>query len=174
MTDLPGLAHARAIAVRACALLVGLAASGCGVYSVEGGLPSHVRTVGVEFFENSTTEAGVEERLSRAISDQLVTRSQVRYAPFSGADAIVRGSVTRVSEEPLTFSGTQVSRYRVTVLVDASVWDRARRRNLWEREGIQGQGQYDATAGGAGRDAAYAAAIQEAARQVVDGFLSGW
>lgn len=174
MTDLPALAHARAIAGRACALLVGLAASGCGVYSVEGGLPSHVRTVGVEFFENSTTEAGVEERLSRAISDQLVTRSQVRYAPFSGADAIVRGSVTRVNEEPLTFSGTQVSRYRVTVLVDASVWDRARRRNLWEREGIQGQGQYDATAGGAGRDAAYAAAIQEAARQVVDGFLSGW
>ncbi len=174
MTVLPGIGCARAIGRRIFAIVVGLTTTGCGVYSVEGGLPSHVRTVGVEFFENSTTEAGVEERLSRAISDQLVTRSQVRYAPFSGADAVVRGSVTRVSEEPLTFSGTQVSRYRVTILVDASVWDRARRRDLWEREGIQGQGQYDATAGVAARDAAYAAAIQEAARQVVDGFLSGW
>jgi len=174
VTELPGSGRARAAAGTVFAIVVGLTTTGCGVYSVEGGLPSHVRTVGVEFFENSTTEAGVEERLSRAISDQLVTRSQVRYAPFSGADAVVRGRVARVSEEPLTFSGTQVSRYRVTVLVDASVWDRVRRRNLWEREGIQGLGQYDATAGVAARDAAYAAAVQEVARQVIDGFLSGW
>jgi len=54
------------------------------------------------------------------------------------------------------------------------VWDRARRRALWEREGIRGQGEYDATGGIAARDAAHAQVVREVAQQIVDGFFSGW
>jgi outer membrane lipopolysaccharide assembly protein LptE/RlpB len=148
--------------------------AGCGFYSVSGGIPAHVRTVGVEFFSNATTESGIEERVSRAISDRIVGQSQVRFASSRSADAVFRGNVVRVSEEPLTYTGTQASRYQVTLIVDASVWDRTRRRTLWEREGIRGQGEYDATGGIAARDAAQAQVVREVAQQVVDGFFSGW
>lgn len=174
MIDMPQTCRSRRNGFRLWAALFLSSAAGCGYYSVEGGLPGHIRTVGVEFFENATAEPGLEERLSRAISDQLVSRSQVRNAPFSASDAVLRGTVVSAKEEPLTFTGTQVSRYRVTIVVNASAWDRARRSTIWERDGIQGQGQYDAAGAASSRDAAYSAAIQEAARQIVDGFLSGW
>jgi len=141
---------------------------------VSGGIPAHIRTVGVEFFENRTVEAGLEEQLSRAISDRLVAQSQLRYASSRVADAVVRGTIVEVREEPLTYTGAQASRYQVTITAQAEVWDRVRRRALWERDVVRGQGTYDPTTGLAGREAAYSQAVREVAQHIVDGLLSGW
>lgn len=148
--------------------------SGCGVYSVSGSLPGHVKTVGVEFFENRTTEGGLEDQLSRALTDRIYRQSQVRYASARAADAVVRGAILRVHEETLTFTGEQATSNRVVVIVKADVWDRVRRRTLWERDELRGQAAYDPAQGLPGRGAAYAQAVDDVAQQVVDGLVSGW
>jgi hypothetical protein len=154
--------------------VIGFSAMGCGYYSVSGGLPGHVRTVGVEFFENRTAEGGLEDQLNRALSERVVNQSQIRYASARAADAIVRGAILRVHEETLTFTGEQATSHQVSIVVRAEVWDRVRRRRLWERDEVRGQSTYDPAQGLAGRENAYARAVNDVARQIIDGLLSGW
>lgn len=150
------------------------AASGCGIYTVSGGMPQHIRTVGVDLFENRTVESGVDDWMSRALSDKLIARPQVRYGSTRIADAVIRGAVRQVIEEPLEYSGAQVTSYQVLLIVDAEVFDRVRRRTLWSGEGLRGLGSYEATGGIAARDRAFEAAVGDAAQQIIDGMVSGW
>jgi hypothetical protein len=158
-------------AVIAAAILI---AAGCGVYTLSGGMPDHIRTVGVDLFENRTSEPGVDDWMSRALSDRLIARPQIRYGSMRVADAVIRGAVRQVIEEPLEYSGAQVTRYQVLLIVDAEVFDRVRRRALWSGDGIRGIGSYDATGGIAARERAFATAVGDAAQQIIDGMVSGW
>lgn len=137
-------------------------------------MPGHVKTVGVEFFENRTVEGGLEDRLNRALSDRIYSQSQIRYASSRAADAVVRGAILRVHEETLTFTGEQATSHRVSIIVKAEVWDRVRRRTLWERDEVRGQSTYDPAEGLSGRERAYGLAVNDVAQQIVDGLVSGW
>ena len=148
--------------------------AGCGYYSTSGGVPSHINTVGVEFFENATVETGLEEQLNRALSDLIVSQAQYRYGSARAADAVIRGRIVRFVDEPLTYTPGQASRYQITVFVNAEAWDRVRRRALWQRDDVPGRGTYDPAGGQTARQAAFSAAFSEVARVVVDGMSSGW
>ena len=166
--------RARAPVAAAAIALVATLLVGCGFYSTSGSLPTHVRTVGVEFFRNSTAEAGIEDRLYRTLGDRLVGRAQVRYASARVADAIIRGTIVEVHEEPLAYTGEQAQRYQLLVTVRAEIWDRGRQRTLWKDDVVRGQGVYDPSAGLGARDRAYNDALGEVAQRIIDGLMSGW
>jgi len=146
----------------------------CGYYTVGGGLPSHIRTVGVDFFENATVETGLEARLARALSDEVVGRAQFRYASARISDALVRGRIVSAVDEPLAYTAGQVTEYQIVVTVEAEVWDREKGRALWEHDAVRGRGTYDPAAGLQAREAAFATATGEVAKFVIDGLTSGW
>ena len=154
-------------------LLTGLFCA-CAYYSTGGGMPSHIRSVGVEFFENTTVETGLEEQMTRSLSDLLLSQSQFRYGSARSADAVIRGSIVDFLDEPLTYAGGQVSQNQVTVRVDAEVWDRVKRKTLLKREGIRGQGTYDPSGGLVGRQAAFREAFREVSQTIVDAMTSSW
>jgi len=154
------------------ALLVGLA--GCAYYSTGGGVPEHMKTIGAEFFENETAETGLSEYMTRALSELLLSRPQFRYGSSRNADAVVRGTVIDLVDEPLTYSGGQPTQYQVLVRIDVEVYDRVKRRTLWQREGLEGQGVYDPAGGLVARQEALGTAFRELAGRVVDGIVSGW
>jgi lipopolysaccharide assembly LptE-like protein len=158
------------VALIACAIL----ATGCPYYSISGGMPSHIKTIGVEFFENTTMETGIEEYITRALSDILVKESQVRYAPPRTADAIVRGKIVGYVNEPLTHAAGAASQFQVRISVDAEVWDRVKRRTIWKRSGLQGQAAYNPSGGFSSRQKAFQTAFADIAREIVDGMKSGW
>jgi hypothetical protein len=153
-----------------CAVLV----TACPYYSTSGGMPSHIRSVGVEFFENTTMETGIEEYITRALNDILVKESQVRYAPPRTADAVVRGKIRGYVNEPLTHAAGAASQFQVRISVDAEVWDRVKRRTLWKRTGLQGQAAYNPSGGISARQKAFQTAFGHVAREIVDGMKSGW
>jgi len=160
---------------RFCGLVIAATAvAGCGVYTTSGGVPSHVRTVGVAFFENATVETGLEGRLAQALTDNILGRSQFRYASSRVADAVIRGRIVKVQDEPLAYTGDQVSQYQVVVIVSVEVWDRTKRRTLWESDTVRGLGTYEASGGLDARDEAHSAAVTEVSQQVIDGLMSGW
>ena len=160
----------RVLAIAMCMLLI----QGCAYYSTSGGLPSHIKTVGVEFFENSTVETGLDEYITRALADILVSESQVRYVPPRVADAVVRGTIVRFVDEPLTHAAGQASSFQIEVSVDAEVWDRVGRRTLWKRSALRGQASYNPSGGLTSRQEAFAKAFRVVAREIVDGMRSGW
>ena len=84
----------------------GLLLTGCG-YTLVGlasNIPEDIEKIYVEPLENSTSRAQVEQLLTRAISDELLTRR--RYEIVNGiaeADAVLRGNVLSFIVRPVTF-----------------------------------------------------------------------
>lgn len=90
----------------AAAALVCLTLAGCGYTLVGQGsnIPDDVEQVFVEPLENQTPRAQVEQILTAAIVDELVTRRRFEVVnDRASADAILSGSVTEFLLRPLTF-----------------------------------------------------------------------
>lgn len=83
-----------------------LAASGCGYALVGRGsnIPQDVRKVYVKPFENRTQRSQVEQALTRAIADEMVTRQRFTLVTTEPeADAELSGAVQGFGVTPVTF-----------------------------------------------------------------------
>lgn len=96
-----------------------LAAAGCG-YALVGRastVPADVRSVRIDPLENQTARAQVEQILTRAITDELVTRQ--RLTVVSGAepaDSELRGTVTGFGVTPVTFDPSgRATEYEISI-----------------------------------------------------------
>ena len=87
-------------------MICGLVSSGCG-YSLVGratNIPEDIRKVYVSSFENRTARSQVEQLLTRAIIDELVTRQRFEVLTSPGsADAEIRGAVVGYGATPVGF-----------------------------------------------------------------------
>ena len=86
----PGLRRARSLALLAL-LLPSL--TGCMYSFTGGGLPTHVRRVYIEPFENETPYQTLTSDLLREMQDRLPGSLGVRLSSQQTADAIVRGTL---------------------------------------------------------------------------------
>jgi outer membrane lipopolysaccharide assembly protein LptE/RlpB len=83
-----------------------LAASGCGYALVGRGssVPADVREVYLAPLENRTQRTQVEQVLTRAVADELVTRRSFTVtASAEGADAQIAGAVLGFDVNPVSF-----------------------------------------------------------------------
>ena len=90
----------------ALVMVLSLSLGGCGYALVGRGasIPEDVRSVYLQPLENRTQRSQVEQFLTRAIADELVTRQ--RFAVVSGeseANAEILGAVTGFGVTPVTF-----------------------------------------------------------------------
>lgn len=106
------------IPLTALALLLA-AVSGCG-YSLVGrasNIPDDIRRVYVESLDNQTNRSQVEQFLTRAIADEMVTRQ--RFAVVAGAaeaDAVLSGTVTAFAVTPVTFDAQgRATEYEIVI-----------------------------------------------------------
>ena len=97
---------ARAQRYVAALAVAGVLFTGCG-YTLVGlasNIPEDIEKIFVEPLENSTQRAQVEQILTRAISDELLTRRRYEIVNTSAeADAILRGNVLSFTVRPVTF-----------------------------------------------------------------------
>ncbi len=105
-------------------LAAGLALAGCG-YTLVGkasNIPEDIRRVFLQPFENRTTRVEVEQFLTQAIADELVTRPRFELvATENEADAVIRGSVTAFRVAPITFtSDGRAQEYELAIVTDVS------------------------------------------------------
>lgn len=106
------------------ALAAALALGGCG-YTLVGkasNIPEDIRTVFLQPFENRTARVEVEQFLTQAIADELVTRPRFELvATEAEADALIRGTVTNFRVAPITFtSDGRAQEYELAIVVDVS------------------------------------------------------
>lgn len=150
--------------------------AGC-LYSLSGGggLPRHIRTVAVIPFENETANPEVAGELHLALRKALTDRLGLREAPESRANAVVRGIVRRYEPDvPVGFSAdpsrATSARRRVQLVVDVWIVDQTTGRTLFERAGLQAEGEYAERAEPAGREQA----LQRIISDIVEGAQSQW
>lgn len=160
------------------ALLLGSALlAACYGFSGGGGLPSHIRTAFVEPVHNQSARFGISELLGQRLLEATRQRLGLRLAAEPEADAIVRATVTRYSDDPVNFEaregvGADVFLRRVTVGARVEIYDVVEDRVLWQSSSVSGVGEYepeDET-----EETALEIAIGNLVQAIVDGAQSQW
>ena len=150
--------------------------TGC-LYSLSGGggLPRHIRTVAVIPFENETANPEVAGELHLALRKTLGDRLGLREAPENRASAIVTGTIRKYEPDvPVGFSAdpalATTARRRVQVVVDVKIVDQTTGKTLYERAGLQAEGEYAERSEPAGRKQA----LDRIVSDIIEGAQSQW
>ena len=128
-----GAAHLLAGLVLAC--LVG----GCG-YSVGmgGNLPSHIKTVAVPIFVNSTQQPAVESVITAAVINAFVTSGRLKVVSVKEADSILEGDIIGYNLDSIAFNPQiNVTEYRLRVRVNILFRDVRQGTTLWKQDGLE-------------------------------------
>lgn len=132
------MARIARIALGAALVVAALAAQGCG-YALVGrasNIPEDVRQVFLKPLENATPRVQVDQILSRALADELVTRQ--RFAVLSsaeGADAEIAGTVQGFVVNPVTFDADgRATEYEISITVKMVFRRLAPESVLWQND----------------------------------------
>jgi len=123
------------------------AGSGCG-YSLAGRgsfLPDSIRVIGVPEFLNQTSYLEVERRFTERVRSEFIGRGRYQVlAQESGADAVLRGTITGLSIVPANFNDNQqATRYVIVVNTKIEFIDLATNKALWENPSMVFREEYD-------------------------------
>jgi len=122
----------------ALALALALAAAGCG-YSMRASLPANIKTVHIPTLENRTQEPGIEDFVTQALTQALVTSGVARIASNAAeADGVLEGSIVEYSLNSLSFDRTaNVTRYRLQIALSLALRDRRTGEVIWKQDRIE-------------------------------------
>lgn len=171
--------------LRAAANLLALGApllAACNYgFSGGGGFPSSVKTVCIQPFDNQTDHTELTNEIFTALNSRVPSALGLRPGDCKrGADAIIRGKITRYDDAATSYSADmgrttatatrqeQVNQVQITIGVE--IIDTKRNIMLWESSGVSGNGTYAQRNDAAGRKLA----IEKLVQAVVDGAQSQW
>lgn len=141
-----------------------------------GGLPSNIRTMAIQPFDNETATPELQRELFDAMRKELQSRLGVRDAPQERADALVRGVVRAYDVDiPVGYSQTSpqqtlTSRRKLQITLDVQIIDQTNGKTLWEKKGLRTEGEYAERDEPNGRREA----IKRIVNDIVEGAQSQW
>jgi outer membrane lipopolysaccharide assembly protein LptE/RlpB len=116
-----------------------LLAAGCGYALVGRGsfLDPSVRTIEVPAFVNRTTRVELEQRVTQAVADEVVSRSRLRLVSLPAeADVILRGSIDSFGITHVAFNEQgRATRYQISITAKIELLDhRSEDKVLWKND----------------------------------------
>ena len=128
----------RRLAARCLLLLLAALPLGCGYALVGRGtnIPDNIRRVYLAPLENATRRSEVEQILTRALAEELVTRRRFTLVNDEGqSDAVLAGKVVGFDATPLTFDDQgRATEYQITITASMTFRDRGADKVLWEND----------------------------------------
>ena len=112
---------------------------GCG-YSVGlgGNLPSHLKTVAVPIFVNSTQQPAVEGVITAAVVNAFVTSGRLKVVSVKDADSILEGNIVTYNLESIAYNAQiNVTEYRLRVRVNILFRDIRQNTTLYKQDGLE-------------------------------------
>lgn len=128
-------------------LLASVALGACG-YHVAGHanvLPA-IHTIAVPQFGNATTQYRIADRLSGAITRELIQRTRYKVvADPEQADAVLTGAVVNFFSNPTTYdpATNRASGVQVTVILQVSLKERSSGKVLFSRPNFEMHERYE-------------------------------
>src|SRR6185503_7704501 len=112
--------------------------SGCG-YALVGHsnfLDPSIRTIEVPSFVNRTTRVELEQRVTQAVSEELVSRGSLQLVNDSKrAHVILRGSIDSFNIFPIAFDQGRATRYQISITARIELVDhRSDDKVLWRND----------------------------------------
>ena len=172
----------RRIAILSLLLSFILALGGCGYALVGRGsnIPAEVRSVYIRPLENRTPRSQVEQFLTRAIAEEMVTRHRFSVATGpEGADAELSGAVVFFGATPVTFDpGGRATEYEISMTAQISFKRTGGDQVLWSNDNYTFRETYPLDATGANyvdrEDEAIERAAKRFAQTMVSDLLEGF
>ncbi|MEN6527466.1 MAG: LptE family protein [Candidatus Polarisedimenticolia bacterium] len=140
-------------ALRFAALAVALGAlAGCAGYHIAGtgggassAIPATAKTIAVPPFGNQTDRPRLSQRVSEALTTEIVQRARLAAVPDSrGADVILEGTIETFRADPVKFSATgRTDRVEVTVTARLRLVQASPEKVLWSQNHFVFREQYD-------------------------------
>jgi hypothetical protein len=120
---------------RAALGAIALSAASCAYSTNTALLPTHLKTIAIPVFENSTTEYAIEQDITQSVIDHFVQDNHLKVVSERSANSILRGRVIEYRNAVFGFSAAQnASEYRVTIGVAVTMKDLVKNREMWKDE----------------------------------------
>ena len=157
------------------ALSLALSTSGCKYGFAGGGLPSHVRTMAIQPFDNETPNPDLQNELLDIMRKELQRRLGVRDAPESRSDAVVKGVIRSYDADvPVAYSANATqsltARRLLRIILDIQIVDQTTNKMIWEKRGLSAEGEYAERDEVGGRSLA----LKRIVNEIVEGAQSQW
>jgi hypothetical protein len=144
----------------------------CGVYTFSPSALGGIKSAAIPVFDNQTTQYGIGELLTSALSQALVSDNTLKVLPESQADAVMRGTIVSYSRDPYTYtSGETVQQYICRIGVKIKFSKTKNDQTIWE-ETLSDFGTYasDTESEQNGIDQA----ISKLVTQILNKTVKGW
>ena len=113
-----------------CVAFVFVLASGCG-YSQKSLISRKINSIYIPIVDNNTFRRGLEFDLTKAVKDEIMSRTSLRIVQKDSADTIFSGTIRDVKETVLSQnSRDNIVESRVRIYADITLWDRRTERVL--------------------------------------------
>lgn len=165
--------------------------SGCG-YTTRSMISSRYRTINIAPFKSKidiTREADagnkykiyrpfLETDITRALINKFLLDGNLRPVKENSADLLLRGELVEFRKDPLRYDEDdqeEVEEYRVSLVVNLSLWDRVKEETVWEEGRFTGDTTYFTSGASAKSEAAAINdAITDLARRIVERTVEEW
>ena len=172
-------------------VLIGAAllSAGCG-YTTRSMIANSYRTIYIAPFASTidiTQESdvgnkykvyrpGLETDVSKSIINKFLFDGNVKPVNMENADLELKGELIEFRRDPLRYTTSdEVEEYRLSIIVNISLWDRAKDKMLWEERGFTADSSYF-TRGASAKteEVAIKDAIADLGRRVVARVVEEW
>jgi len=115
-----------------------LASAGCG-YTLRTSLPGGIKTVHIPVLQNRTQEPGIENSITQALTQAIVTSGLAKIAANAEeADASLEGVIVGYNLTSLAFDrGSNVTQYRLQIALALTLRDLRKKEVIWKQERIE-------------------------------------
>jgi hypothetical protein len=110
---------------------------GCG-YSTRSLISRDISSIHIPIFENDTFRRGIEFDLTKAVKDEVMSKTNLRIASKDNADTILHGTVNTFTERIITHGfRDSIVEAEMALLVEIRLIDRRTDRVLVHEKGIR-------------------------------------
>ena len=146
----------------------------CVKYSFRGALPSYLKTIYIEDFQNQTSYA-VREDFMQDVTQAFVNDNSLRVINNpNDADLILSGDITSIRKQPVSITQTeQVQQFQMVVNIKAECMNTHTQKPLWSTS-LQRYGIIPGNALQNDIDNAIAIAIGQIVDDIINNTVAAW
>jgi hypothetical protein len=152
-----------------------LLAVACG-YSASPTLSSNIKRIYIPTFENETIRYGIEQDLTRVVSEAFANDNRLTVVSEGDADVMLRGVIVKYEKGAFTFDrASNVEEFRVSISISVALEDLREGKVMWEDNTMNAWEAYDETGEATtSEDEATAKVYVTLANDIVSRTLEGW
>ena len=118
---------------------------GCGYHFIgQGkGVLGNIKSIAIPYFANKTYEPGIDRVFTEAMVNEFVESREYSLTTVDKADVVMRGTLKSFQERTISYDrNDRALEYRITVVLDFSVEDKATGRVIWSSKDITHNEEY--------------------------------